>query len=100
MTISIRVWDLEKGVCKVLSRGTAEIVSLILTKEGQLISGFLDGTIMIWDLKTEKCLKTFHMPGPMTSLCLTEGNQLISGYYIGGQIHVWNLDTCQQVISS
>ena len=80
-------------VLQVVNDKTAFSCSLVLTEEGQLVSGFSDGTIKILDLKTQKCLKTLkgHIGG-VVSLIFTKGGQLISGSS-DGTIKIWDLKT-------
>ena len=105
----VTIWDLE--TCKIAQTfmlnapdwksvnpwrsGPSEIKCLIMTKEGNLISGEPDGRILIWD-REGKCIKTLLYPcrGFPIALVLTKDGKLISRYEgIYSHIAIWNLET-------
>jgi len=58
MDTTLRVWDLETGVClRVLEGHTKNAWNVSTTYDGQrAVSASLDHTLRVWDLETGACL--------------------------------------------
>ncbi|MGC1878904.1 MAG: hypothetical protein WA347_05650 [Rhabdochlamydiaceae bacterium] len=85
----IRIWDLETGKCENTFQGhQGSVNSLVLTKNGKLISGCMSGEIKIWNLKNGDCEMTFKIDREQTkaftpamfSLALTEESELVARF--------------------
>jgi WD40 repeat protein len=95
----IEIWNLESGIRETTLRGHRSSMSLVLTKDGKLISGecrescFIGGGIRIWNLETGKCEKILKgHDNNVKHLVLTKNGKLISGSATG-QIKIWNLES-------
>ncbi|MBS0603978.1 MAG: F-box-like domain-containing protein [Verrucomicrobia bacterium] len=88
---SIRIWDLETGLCERTLLGHEGLVSTLAVARGKLISGSDDNTIKIWDLKTGLCELTLSHTDPISSLAIAE-DKLISGSF-DTMISFWDLKT-------
>jgi len=55
---TIRIWDVEKGICTTVIEGHEEAISgLAELRSGLLVSGSYDGTIRLYDIANSKCTR-------------------------------------------
>lgn len=84
----IEILNLATGKQEQTLKGhTEKITSLLLTKEGKLISSSLDKTIKIWNLKEGYCEQTVCTGRKAGSFAVTE--QKIIGGFDDGTIKIW-----------
>ncbi len=89
---TIKIWDLETGICTQTLQGHRGWVRCLAIAHGKLISGSADKTIKIWDLETGACIQTFQAhQGAVYSLATAQG-KLISGSP-EDTIKIWDLET-------
>ncbi len=103
---TIKVWDLESGVCEKTLVHHGSVEHLFLTKNGKLISESYHeklnhSKIKIWDLENGVCEQVLKHPGILNSLIPTENGTLISGDW-EGTIRVLDLATgdCTMTLES
>jgi WD40 repeat protein len=92
---------IEIGTClKTLTGHSDTVSSLLLTQNGELISGSCDKRIKIWDMNTEKCIKTISgNQKAIYALAINRRGQVISGS-MNNSIKVWDLESgvCVQTL--
>ncbi len=96
---TIKIWDLETGVCTQTLQGHRRPVDSIAFAQGKLISGSGDGTIKVWDLERGACIQTLRYP-QVRFVAFGHG-KLISGSG-DGTIKIWDLErgACTQTLQS
>ncbi len=93
--------DVEKYKChKILNGHKWSVYSLLIAKNGHLISSSLDETIKVWDIAKGECLKSLKCDENDIYLCLAinEANQLVTGS-LNRKINVWDLESGESVKS-
>jgi WD40 repeat protein/serine/threonine protein kinase len=80
---SVRLWDLDNGVClAVLNGHTRSVYAVAFHPDGtHVFSGSNDHTIRLWDINSKRCTRVYegHKLG-VKSLCLSpDGSQMLSG---------------------
>ncbi|KAJ7625337.1 cell division control protein 4 [Mycena polygramma] len=91
---TLRVWDLETGVCRwVLVGHTGKVYSAVLDLPRQkAFSGSMDGTVRTWDLKTGQCVHTLTGHTSLIGLLALTPRTLVSGA-ADATLRVWDPDT-------
>jgi len=102
---SVRVWDLETGVCiRQLAGHTERVWGLAWSRDGQhILSGAWDNTARLWDVATGRCLRVLEgHSGFVRAVEFSTGGQ--RAITAGGDRHdrtvrVWDLSTgeCLQI---
>ena len=93
----VTIWDLETGksaqTFSLMQSWGVTICSLIMTKEGNLITGEFNGRIRIWNREGE-CIRTIdsNSRGWVSALVLTKKGKLISRYESDARSKIWNLE--------
>jgi len=91
---TLRVWDMESGVCLCTLVGHADAVTtLAITPDGmRVISGSKDFTLRLWDTTSGKCLRILEgHADEVYSLAITpDGRRVISRGGLG--MRVWKFD--------
>ena len=109
---TLRLWDLETGVCLRVLEGHADnVTSVGVTPDGRrAVSASWDYTLQVWDLETGISLRVLEgHAGPVTSVSVTpDGRRAVScsgdiwGYGEGddNSLRVWDLETgsCLRVL--
>lgn len=97
---TIKIWDLNSGICSATLKGHTGMVTSIIIKDEKLYSGSMDKTIKVWDLKRYVCTATFagHIEG-IACLALDDG-MLVSGSH-DKTIKIWDLSakTCRATLT-
>ncbi len=93
---NVTICDLETLKCVQtfrlnMSRGYP-IQSIIMTKEGNFITGEQCGKIRVWN-REGSCIKTLDSCGWVGALVLTKDGKLISRYQSNVSIKIWNLES-------
>ena len=93
---TLRVWDLETGVClRVLEGHTAAVRSVSVMPDGRrAVSGSEDKTLRVWDLGTGVCLRVLegHMEWVKSVSVTPDGRRAVSGSD-DNMLRVWDLET-------
>ncbi|MGB9306687.1 MAG: protein kinase, partial [Mycobacterium sp.] len=95
---TVRVWDLDRGVCRgALSGHEALVSSVAISGDGRIAvsAGGTDGTVRVWDLDNVVCLGilTGH-EGLVSSVSVTgDGGIALSGGASDATVRVWDLNT-------
>ncbi len=92
---NVTIWDLSTGkMAQTFTLDPCSIFySLIMTKEGNFISGEQNGIIRVWD-REGSCIKTLDCKskGMVSALVLTEEGKLISICEMDFFLKMWNLE--------
>ena len=92
---TVRVWDLERGVCVATLEGHQEaVVCVALTSDGRrAVSGSADRRVRVWDLERGVCVATLEgHQGPVLCVALTpDGRRVVSGSE-DNTVRVWDLE--------
>jgi WD40 repeat protein len=88
---TIKVWDLNQGIClRTLTEHKLWINSLIfIERDNSLVSGSDDMSIKIWEVNYFQCLKTIQVNNVIMSLLLLPGGYFASGGHSG--IKIWDI---------
>jgi WD40 repeat protein len=98
---SLRVWDLESGVCLRILSHRSTIGDVSVTPDGRrAISAGDDGTLRVFDLETGACVHVLEChTSPVNSVIVTaDGRRAISAagkdlYKMDSELWVWDADT-------
>ncbi|CDZ97981.1 Cdc4 and related F-box and WD-40 proteins [Phaffia rhodozyma] len=97
---SVRVWDLETGLCKHIMPGHTSTIRCIKVIDGRpiAISGSRDATLRVWDLETGKLIHLLLGHQHSVRCIEVHGNRVVSGSY-DFTARLWDVDTgeCLQV---
>ncbi len=100
---TVRVWDLERGLCeRVLEGHTDGVTSIQYSPDGKmLVSGSGDNTVRVWDLERGLCERALEgRTSTVTSLQYSsDGKTLVSGSG-DNTVRVWDLERglCERVL--
>ena len=92
---TVRVWDLERGVCVATLEGhQGPVLCVALTPDGRrVVSGSEDNTVRVWDLERGVCVDKFEGHHDFVScVALTpDGRRVVSGS-VDRTVRVWDLE--------
>ena len=100
---TLRVWDLESGIClNTLEGHSGTVTSVSLTPDGRrAISGSDDHTLRVWNLESGCCVRTLegHIRGVTSVSVVPDGRRAVSGSD-DHTLRVWDLEsgTCLRTI--
>jgi WD40 repeat protein len=88
---TIKVWDLNQGICLKTLRGHKHWINslIFIERDNSLISGSHDRSINIWEVNDFQCLKTIQVKYGVVSLLLLPGGYFASGGY--NSIKIWDI---------
>ena len=93
---TVRVWDLESGVCLRTLEGHRGVVSSVsVTPNGRrAVSGSDDNTVRVWDLESGACLRSLegHSDYVMSVSVTPDGRRAVSGSD-DGTVRVWDVES-------
>jgi len=98
---TIRLWDLQSGVCFKTLQGHKSGVCSIDLLGNILISGGNDQTVMLWDVCNGACLKSLKGYSNAIEPVLFFNEEIIIGGCEDGSIRFWNITTglCQKILT-
>jgi WD40 repeat protein len=96
---TIKIWDLDRGVClKALTGHNHWVTSLIfIERDNSLVSGSYDNSIKIWEVNDFQCLKTIQIKNGIRNLLLLPGGYFASSGY--NSIKIWDANNYECINS-
>jgi WD40 repeat protein len=95
---TIRMWDLERGVCIRVMQGHSSFVNCVsITPDGmRAVSSSFDCTLRVWDLESGVCLRTLegHTSDVKCVSVMPDGFRAVSAS-LDRTLRIWDLDSGQ-----
>ena len=94
---SIRLWDLERGIClRTMPGHTGRVESAWIGRDGRLAATAAADSVRLWDLATGRCLHVLlGHTAPVMAVALSDDGRLAisAGGYSDRTIRVWDVAT-------
>jgi WD40 repeat protein len=97
---SVLIWDLTKQVFEALPRDEKDFVHCLAVDPGNaqtLVCGSQDGHIEFWDVPSLTKLKSWRISESVRAIALSNEQDRMMAAGFGGEIHVWNLRTGEEI---
>ncbi|KAG1526209.1 hypothetical protein G6F46_005425 [Rhizopus delemar] len=107
-SLSIRIWDLEKGECVRTFKGhdSSPVIVMDIDETSTLVAtGFADGSIKVWDIDKGYCTHNFKGHGGVISAVKFHkhnGQWYLASGAVDCQVRIWDLQSrsCTAVLKS
>lgn len=76
---TLRIWDVEAGVCQMVLTGNSSIYDAFVVNEGKVLANCAKEGFWLWDINTRKCVAEFK---GQHAKRLKDGRILLWGYYV------------------
>jgi F-box and WD-40 domain protein CDC4 len=88
---TLRIWDLETGLCKNVLVGHLASVRCLEIKGDILVSGSYDKTAKVWSISKGECLYTLHGHVSQIYAIAFDGKRIATGS-LDTSIRIWDLE--------
>jgi RNA polymerase sigma factor (sigma-70 family) len=93
---TIRLWNVETGVCSILSGHKDVVWKIALSPDGiRLVSSSWEHRIWLWDVSEKKAVKVLAWRGA-GDLCFSPDSKLLAAVS-EGKVHIWDIRTQKEM---
>ena len=92
---SMKVWDVNKGICEVTLDIMNTVMALVVLPDGRVVSassGFEGNCIKVWNVKKRVCEVTFRVDRTVLELVVLPDGRVVSSDLESSLIKVWNVN--------